>query len=155
MEVTSGSVWRAGEPVKLPSGNVARLVKPEILSLAADPDAPDLLIGLVMDGLKKKKSPAIPEITPKNLPDLMKMFNSICRACFRQPRIVEDPKTDDEISIRDVSDFDKIYVFGWAFGMEGEIARSFRPQPGGDVGTVPGGDEISAAAQPDDGHPAK
>lgn len=146
MEITSGKQWRTGTPVQLPSGNVAALRRPSVLTMVSGDDAPEFLKHIVADNINgRKPSGTTFEITPENLPGLNQTLEKVTRACFANPRIVDDPQGEDEISLADVSDGDRIAVFQWLIGDALETAQSFPAQQVGDVGAVPDGDGVQPA----------
>lgn len=142
---TTGKEWRAKtRPVlTLPSGNRVRVKRPDILKMAGDKQLPDVITNMVMAGVMGVK-PSLPDFTqPENMATLNDTLDVMCRACFVEPRIVDNPQTDDEIALSDVDLQDKIHVFGWAFGAEGEQVATFRPGQVGDMGTVPASQPVS------------
>jgi hypothetical protein len=149
MEITSGKTWRTGTPTMLPSGNVAALRRPSVFTLVADDDAPDFLKRIVIENINGRKKTANGkdefEITAENLPQLTRTLEKVCMACFASPRIVEHPEAEDEISIADVSDGDRIAVFQWLIGGRLEAAQTFPAQQVGDVPALPDGDGVQPA----------
>jgi hypothetical protein len=148
MEITSGKQWRsAGVPRQLPSGKVALLRRPSVFTMLSDEDAPDFLKQIVIDNIQGHKSSNGKEfkITTENLPQLTRMLERVCRACFANPRIVDAPETDDEIAITDVEDTDKMEVLTWWIGGRLGAAQTFPAQQMGDVGAVANGDSVQPA----------
>lgn len=144
---TSGAAWRQprteGYTKELPSGAVARLrpVSPD--QLIAGGEVPDILTPLVLkmlfqgsDGSELSRLTQ-PEQVLVHAGETVKLINAICRLAFVQPRIVDDPQSDDEISIDDVAIIDRSFVFQLAT-QPAEVLRDFRLSPTiTDVATVP------------------
>ncbi|MCZ2077911.1 MAG: hypothetical protein LC130_23270 [Bryobacterales bacterium] len=125
-----------------------RVKRPDILRMAGEKQLPDVITNMVMAGVMGAK-PSLPDFTqPENMTILRDTLDVICRACFIEPHIVDDPQANDEIALTDVDLQDKIHVFGWAFGTEGEQAASFRPGQVGDLGVVPTGQPVPSDARP-------
>lgn len=154
MTVTSGKAWRARtEEVTLPSGNTAELRKPDVLSLVMrNGGIPDVLTAQVMAGLQDEGGKS-PKFGAKELGQLLEMLNTVTRACFVSPRIVDKPEeelAEDELRVEDVSMEDKSFIFQWAAGSgDGAAVSSFLAQqaarldalsPRADVGTDAVGD---------------
>jgi hypothetical protein len=82
--------------------------------------------------------------------DIQTLAGPVCRMAFVSPRIVEaDPRPEeDEITLDELTQADRLFVFGRVTGV-GEEMLSFFPPPdgGGDAG--PGGDEVRDEAEPD------
>lgn len=147
---TSGAAWRQprteGYTKELPSGAVARLrpVSPDQLIAAGE--VPDILTPLVLkmlfqgsDGSELSQLTQ-PEQVLSHAGETVKLINAICRLAFVQPRIVDDPQTDDEISIDDVAIIDRSFVFQLVT-QPAEVLRDFRLSPTTtDVATVPDGE---------------
>lgn len=154
---TPGASWRAprteGYVKQLPSGNWARLrpVTPDQLIVTGN--VPDTLTPLVVkmlfhgsDGTELTQLVTSNEESLKHAEGTIKLINAVCRAAFVAPRIVADPKTDDEITIDDVTVLDRYYVFQLAT-QPAEVLRDFMFQPGGDVEPVPDGEGDGVPAQ--------
>jgi hypothetical protein len=84
----------------------------------------------------------------------MTLINAVCRAAFVQPRIVDEPATDDEITIDDVTIIDRYFVFQLAT-QPAEVLRTFMFPAAGAVATVPDseGDGVPAIGPDDDSGP--
>lgn len=146
LKVTSGKAWRTkGEIVKLPSGNIARLKKPDPMSLLApDGDMPDSLIGFMMsneDGMDQRPFAEV-------LPDLLPLLTRIVKAVFIEPRVVDEPTADDEIHANDVSLPDKLWIFSdWLMGDMAAQAGTFPAQQSRDVDAVSNLDPVHTASE--------
>ncbi len=131
---TSGRAWREKnqEEVTLPSGNVALLRRPDMMALATEDDAPNVLAGVVVAAMQGQDMKQL-EIKPTGLKDLVALLNKIARAAFVSPKIVDNPQGEDEIALADVSLADKSWILTWAMGTDGAAAARFPGEPGGGV----------------------
>jgi hypothetical protein len=131
---TSGRAWRDKnqEEVTLPSGNVALLRRPDMMQLATEDDAPNVLAGVVVAAMQGKDMKKL-EVKPTGLKDLVALQNKVCIACFVSPKIVDNPQAEDEISLADLTMYDKSFVLTWAMGTDGAAAARFPGEPGGGV----------------------
>lgn len=135
---TLGANWRKpreeGFVFPLPSGNVARLRPVMLDMLLAQGKVPDLLTGeianMVFEGFDVPKIEAM--MAPDNLVKLsaewVELINTICTEAFLEPRIVDNPQADDEISIGDLELVDRGHVFSIAILPAGAMAAFFRRQ---------------------------
>ena len=151
VQATSGKEWRRlreeGEVVELPSGHVACLRPLSLLSLMERGKVPDTLSGVVSQLIVKGDKPAA---TLETYQDFAELISWVCRVSFIEPRIVDDPKEDNEIGIDDVNFEDRVFVFNWA-QKEVQFLMPFRPEPGGDVADVAGSQQLPLQAEPDSG----
>lgn len=144
---TSGAAWRQprteGYTKELPSGSFARLrpVSPD--QLITTGEVPDILTPLVLKMLfQGSDGSELAQLTQSgellsHAGETVKLINAICRLAFVQPRIVDDPQSDDEISIDDVAIIDRSFVFQLVT-QPAEVLRDFRLSPTiTDVATVP------------------
>lgn len=150
-EITKGSAWRATEDVELPSGKVARLQKPDVLALImSSGEIPDVLSGQLLAGLQGGAAPKEPaEITADSLSDLLEVVNTVTKAAFVLPRIVDKPADqmdEDEIGIEHVAFNDRVFVLKWAMGDSIAAASRF-PDGAARVGTVPAGGNVRKSAK--------
>jgi hypothetical protein len=146
---TSGATWRQprteGYTKELPSGAVARLrpVTPDQLIISGD--VPDILTPLVVQMLYRGTNGS--ELTQlvsaqeslSQAKATITLCNAVCRAAFVEPRIVDDPQADDEISINDVAIIDRYFVFQLA-SQPAEVLRAFMFPEAPTVAVVPDGD---------------
>lgn len=118
MQITPAEGWRRREEkVRLPSGKVAMMKKPDVVDvIMGDGTIPDALAGFMM-------STAVGEIdenqiSAKELPGMMELANKLCVATFVEPRVVTgDPDYDSgEIAIGDIDMVDRMFVVSWAQG---------------------------------------
>lgn len=110
--VTIGADWRrpreVGYLVKLPSGHIARIrpVGPEVFTrLSRIP----VMLGEVMTNPDADME--IDFSSPDKLKDWLEVINAITAGCMVNPRIVETPTADDEITIDDVDISDRAFLF--------------------------------------------
>lgn len=145
--VTSGRDIRAKRvrEVTLPSGSVVEVRQPSLLNLISDERTPDMLrsyaIKAVQAGASGKKAPTLElNLQPENFGEVIKLMNTMARACLVNPRVVDNPIADDEISVDDLTDDDKGFLLDIAFGGEGRAAARFPVEsPSEPVGVVPTG----------------
>lgn len=150
---TSGAVWRSareqGYLKQLPSGNWARLRPVALDRLLISGEVADLLtplvVKMVMDGadtvsLDTFLNNATAERTLGTVAETIQLLDLVCRAAFVEPRIVDNPQADDEISLADLSLEDKGLAFSLAMQPAEELRR-FRLEPTPDVATVPDRDQ--------------
>lgn len=150
MANTTGAAWRKAVEVPLPSGNVALLRKPDVFNLVmGDGDVPEFFSAQVMAGLKGKAAPeaAAPE-TADDLRGYSRLLDTVARACFVHPRIVDKPEGEmgeDEIGLEHLAFADKVAVFQWAMGgEESRAAQSFLEKQGAGLDALRAGDDVPA-----------
>lgn len=137
LKVTSGAEWRAGELVELPSGKVARLRKPDVLALISENgEVPDGLSQFMFgDSKDADMAEALPAMAP--------LLNRVTRAAFIEPRIVDEPSKDDEISLEDVAMADKLFIFQWLMeGAAGQQAGTFPEEQARNLAAVRDGTDV-------------
>jgi len=140
MEVTSPRAWRSkrrGEPVQLPSGNVARLRRVELYEIAATGSIPDSLSALVGEVVAATETGTTPDdealradVSRKvSLEDLAQMVARVVPLVFAEPRVVVAPRQPDydagEIALEDVDWDDRLFAFNWAMAEVGLVADFF------------------------------
>lgn len=154
---TSGKSWREhrehGVLIELPSSTPD---EPHIAALRSVDMGMVLELGRLPDSLTSLVAKAI--VTGEqnlNLRDqensaelLLELANAICRVSFVNPRIVENPQADDEISLLDVSLEDRMFVLR-LFQKPARILESFRVQPQSDVEPVRSGESDESESEPD------
>jgi len=145
LKPTSGKQWRKpreeGYALTLPSGNVA-VIRPVALEvMISRGEIPDLLTPIAasvlwketeLDGDKVESEPALAM-------RMMDLFDVVARAAFLEPRVVDDPEADDEISPSDLGLEDKGWVFQLAIQPARVLATFCEKQAAG-VGPVPTGE---------------
>jgi hypothetical protein len=147
---TPAAAWRKareeGFNITLPSGNVATLRPVALDVLVANGELPDLLIGVAAQTLWKATEPE--DIA--NAGDLAQGFaqlvNAVIPAAFLYPRVVEEPKEDNEIGLADISFEDKVAVFNLATAGVSAL-KKFRERQEANVDDIPDGDGNSDQAE--------
>jgi hypothetical protein len=113
--VTSGSEWRSGKLMRLPSGHTARLKKPDILGIIFDDGGiPDSVINTVMAGGADLSQIDMGSLI-QSIPELMPKLKQAVVNAFEQPRVVDTPQDDNEIAYADVEFADRVFILQWAF----------------------------------------
>jgi hypothetical protein len=156
--VTPASEFRrgreAGEIITLaPTGRVVRMrtVKPaHLLRLGTIPDVLTELVIKVLYGkitdaeyrefftLQERKEAVI---------DLAESLRVVCTAALLEPRIVENPQADDEISIDDLEDSEQRIIFDLAM-LEASSLSRFRQRQEELMEPVDDGESHELAAEP-------
>jgi len=149
LPVTSGSEWRRnreeGELIQLPySGKLVRLrtVRPDMLLRLGKIPNPlsalmvDIIYGTTEDD-RLDRFLDTQEGVEAAL-DMLESLRVVCTAAFIQPRIVDDPVGDDEISIDDLELSDRSYIFRLSF-IPAEALKTFRYKPPSDVEVMENG----------------
>lgn len=133
LTVTSGAQWRKlrekGTPVQLPSGNVAVLRPVSFEELIRAGKIPNPLMDTLrrMMGLDAFDQADKPRDVLQDTNEMIDLMEIICVSAFLNPRIVDDPVEDDEISFFDVSATDREFVLEWVQGPLNET-RPFRSE---------------------------
>ncbi len=138
--ITSAAEWKAGEIVQLPSGKVAKLRRPDALSLLLrDGRLPDALGPLIFGGQNEGAGVGSIELTPEALTALVPILDQLAVACFVEPRVVEKAVDksvdksvgpgDDGLLPSDIAFNDKLFLFQWVFGEAGTRAGRFPVEP--------------------------
>lgn len=145
-QVTTATEWRKarveGEVVTLPSGKAARLRTMSLLRLLERGTIPDALSGIIGEMMGGKKQVAN---TLETFQDLSELMALVCQLSFVYPKIVDDPKEDDEISIEDVAYDDQFFVFNFS-QREISLLQPFRQERQGDVEDISDSDGVQPAA---------
>lgn len=155
LQPTSGKAWRrsrlAGELVKLPSGNVARLRRPDLLDMVMSGQVPDSLTPIVEKAFFEAPDEQSREETGRafvqeaGLAGFNELLRLICQAAFLEPHIMDDPQAEDEISYGDLDFADKMFVFTWAAGEVADLEK-FPTEPDGGVEPVHVGEGLRETA---------
>lgn len=155
LPVSSGLEWRKnreqGELIQLPySGYIVRIrtVKPDMLLKLGK--IPQVLTTLVVDMIydrgeedKFEKFLSANE-TAEEAREMLESLRVVCVAGVIEPKIVDNPTKDDEISIEDIDLADRSFIFRLVFAPSEALSR-FRYEPPSDVDVVANG---TADAQP-------
>lgn len=119
LKVTTGPEWRKareeGVLVKLPTGHVAKLRPVTIESLLLFGKVPNQLTALVAEMIRNG------QVVPKDNEDVVGLAKEfltlstiLVQEIFLSPKIVENPKANDEISFFDLSPVDREWAINWA-----------------------------------------
>lgn len=160
LKPTSGKAWRKareeGEVGILPSGMVARgrtVLPRHILELGEE--VPDILVALALKLFYGKAT--YPEVVAFRAPredaaeaiKVGKALKIVTRAFLLEPRIVDEPIADDEISIDDVTAADQAYIWDMAFMGADQLRKFFREpnEQARDLQAVETGEPVSQVAE--------
>jgi len=134
--VTSATEWRKareqGEITELPSGKVAALRPLSLLGLVKRGSIPDPLSQLVTEMIAGEEKVVVNLELFQSFGELLDL---ICIVAFVNPKIVDNPQADDEISVEDLDFDDQLFVFNLVQS-EVNLTKPFRPEPPGDVETL-------------------
>jgi len=149
LPVSSGLEWRSkrerGELIQLPyGGHIVRIrtVRPDqLLKLGK---IPQVLTTLLLEeiygkGEEDKFEKFLSDTeTPEEAMAMLESLRVVCVAGMVEPRVVENPTKDNEISIDDIDLSDRAYIFRLVFAPS-EALHRFRYQPPSDVDVVADG----------------
>lgn len=114
LKVTSGAEWRKpreeGALLLLPSGRVVRVRAISLDTCVILGFIPDGLSRLVIDVFMGKESLADTIETLAQLKDEIQYWEVLCRTCLLEPRVVDNPQAEDEISLEDLEPGDKQHI---------------------------------------------
>jgi hypothetical protein len=138
---TRGIDWRKpreeGFVLALPSGNSARIRPVALDVLLRNGKIPDLLTPFVaqmvyqgVDTDELDKLLSVEKLTEQST-EMLELIDAVVCAAFVEPRIVEDPQEDDEISIADVELADRGTVFSLAVLPANDLRRFLQRQAAG------------------------
>lgn len=149
--VTDASSWRAarqdGFTMELPSGNVARIRRGLDLTVLLKTGQIPNPLAQVVNEMIRTQNPDFPtdKMTNEAITQMMDLVDKTCEKCFVEPRVEIRPPlpanpTDEQtaafntwqpsegaISIEDVDQRDRFFVFAWAQGAPADLAP-FRAQ---------------------------
>jgi hypothetical protein len=128
---TSGAEMRAnreqGQVVLFPSGNYYRVRWSTAASLLRRGNLPNVLLSFVVDalykGLASEKVDAFLSLRDKedNAQDFLASLKVLAEDMWMEPKIVETPQADDEISIADLPIIDQAFAFDICFRPAKEV----------------------------------
>lgn len=155
VQPTLGKMWRKarveGYVIALPSSNNVRIRRVGLDQLIANGEIPDLLTPIAAKTLWEETytpgttvSKAKDEVAATK--DFTALLNVIAAAALMEPKIVDDPQADDEISIEDLHFSDKLAIFMIVTQPE-EALRRFRVQQAPDVELVYNGESNHLEAE--------
>jgi hypothetical protein len=149
LQLTPASAWRRDvENVKLPSGNVARLRRSNMLSIIRNSEnVPNFLAAKVTENLSgKRRAKNVPD-APMSVKDAIDSVFFLAMAAFDYPQVVDrDPVTEDEVSIAHLSEDDIAFAASYATGDATaiEAVATFRNQAQANVESVPASEDLVA-----------
>lgn len=141
-----------GVVLPFPSGNNYRVRVVGAANLLRRGNLPNVLLSFVTDaiyhGVTAEKIDTFMTLQDKEqyAKEFLDSLQICCEEVFLEPRIVEKPTKDDEISIADLHLQDQAWAFDLAFGFAREL-RPFRPESTADVGSVPGDEGVPPEAK--------
>jgi len=149
LPVSSGLEWRKkreqGELIQLPySGYIVRIrtvLPDQLLKLGKIPQVlSTLVLEMIYDkGDEDKFQRFLTENeTPDAAADMLESLRVVCVAGMVEPKVVDNPTLDNEISIDDIEIADRAYIFRLVFAPSEALSR-FRYQPPSDVDVVANG----------------
>ena len=145
---TSGADWRKpreeGYVIRLPSGNMARLRPVALDVLIISGKLPDLLTQLAAKSLWAETDTATIGDQVELAKGYAELINIIVPAAMMEPRIVEKPQADDEISLDDLQFSDKVAIFQLASGGT-TLLQNFRDEQTPNVEPVRDGESDLSA----------
>lgn len=141
--VTSGRAWRKdreeGTLLTLPvSGNVARVRSIDATIVAMTGRIPDGLTPIVVAALEGKSPDEEFDKLEKveRFKKQVEFAYVVCRVAFTEPRIVDQPSTDDEIAQDDLHPLDALFVVRWLNRAAGDL-DFFRSEQDQHVESIP------------------
>lgn len=156
LKPTLGSTLRAmrehGVVLPFPSGNNYRVRVVGAARLLRRSNLPNVLLSFVIDAIYKgvtaDKIDAFMSLQEQaqHALEFLDSLRICCEEVFLEPRIVEKPQADDEISIDDLSLVDQSWAFDLAFGFAREL-RPFRPEQESDVVSLPVTQDVPQATE--------
>ena len=136
---TSADAWKRDEPetVELPSGNVAVLQRPRIMSMIKRGEVPNPLLEAAVEMATGAKS--------SDFAKTIEMMDVLVASAFLEPRVTlerdDDPAT---LWVDDLDDEDKQLVMSW-IQSPARAAATFREDGSGDGGGADGAEVRDAA----------
>ncbi len=135
------------EEQELPSGNMAKLRKVDLLDLLAQGKIPDVLTGQVEQILSKEKGKA--SLSLEQFKEFAELLNIVALVTFVEPELVAGEPDEDleanKLWVGRISATDRIFVFEWANG-DAKRVEPFRPKQAGDVENLQSGDDVPPAS---------
>lgn len=125
-----------GKLVKLPSGIVVSLKKPNLSQLIVTGDIPSDLMSLALG------KEALDDLSPEGIKKGLKLIDLLVKHSIVSPKVVDKDAGDDEILIADLSEEDKSFIVGDAQKEVGNL-KSFRSQQGEGSGSGHNKQEVS------------
>lgn len=141
-----------GVVLPFPSGNNYRVRVVGAANLLRRGNLPNVLLSFVTDaiyhGVTAEKIDAFMSLQDKEqyAKEFLDSLQICCEEVFLEPRIVDKPTKDDEISIADLVLQDQAWAFDLAFGFAREL-RPFRPEQAAHVDSVPSDEGVPPEAK--------
>lgn len=129
----------------LPSGLEVKVKRISLLDLVGSGKIPNTLYGMV-----KKVDSGKVKLEPEALQELGPLLNAVAVGCLVEPAIA-DTADETHIGVDELPFEDKLFLFQWS-NEEAKRLAPFRGEQAGDLGAVPGGDDIQ---QPTEHDPAR
>lgn len=150
LKPTSGQQWRkareVGETIRLPSGNIATLRPVPLDQLMLSGKIPDLLTPIAARSLWAETDTSNIADQVETAKGFAELINLIVPLAVLRPRIVDNPQSDDEISLEDIDFSDKIAIFQLATGGSQTLSL-FRKGQEADVEPVSDGEDVRPEAE--------
>lgn len=116
MPVTTGAEWRRareeGVEVELPTGRIVLLRPVTLYELTKTGQIPDPLLITANKALGVLTGKV--ELTPQDFKNQLEMIVFIARAAILSPKIVDTPKSEDEMAIYDLTQEEIDFIAEWA-----------------------------------------
>lgn len=145
LKPTSGQQWRkareVGETIRLPSGNIATLRPVPLDQLMLSGKIPDLLTPIAARSLWAETDTSNIADQVETAKGFAELINLIVPLAVLRPRIVDNPQSDDEISLEDIDFSDKIAIFQLATGGSQTLSL-FREQQEKRLEPVPDSEDV-------------
>lgn len=145
LKPTLGKAMRAnreqGNVVEFPSGNFYRVRWASASALLRRGHLPNVLLSFVIDalyhGLSSQRVDDFLLLREKEeqAQEFLNSLQAVCEYMWLEPRIVDNPTTDDECHIEDVPLIDRAFAFDICFRPAKEVLP-FRPESQTDVGSM-------------------
>lgn len=149
LQVTSGVEWRKAREsaiLKLPSGRVVEARAVSFFYLLKLGRIPDQLTTQVIDHVFGSADLVFDLKKPKNLQAFLELLDAVCESCLVNPRVVKEAKADDEITVDDVIEADKMFLYKLINRPASELA-TFREEQEGDVANLDNESELLREAE--------
>jgi hypothetical protein len=166
--VTPASSWQTveGFPVKLPSGNVARMKRTmDIITMVKSGRIPNPLAKIVLDAIRTKGTFGfdMENMEPEAVPQLFGLIDDVAIGCMLEPRVERPYTAKDEtpeevqkendwrpspgaISLKQLDEIDKMFLFRVAMGGTTDL-ESFRSAMESSMATSQDGQVVQQPAK--------
>jgi len=150
--------WVNEYELTLPSGNVAKVKRIDLLSVLVRRNVPDFLLPIVEKQINPRRFAKKQDENEEDSHDeeeMSKFMDWLCAKVFVEPRVFVEEKDylnfDEEeveaILTEDIALEDKTYILSWEMGGEkGVAAQAFRQQPVSSVASVQHSYDVSEVA---------